>query len=62
MHPLSISVFISVFFIHLFYQQSFIEGHKFFEQYETTFRTLKKAAEVYVKSDSTGGISYLTFR
>ncbi|KAJ8275253.1 hypothetical protein COCON_G00098780 [Conger conger] len=30
---------------------TFIEGHKFFEQYETTYQTLKQAAEVYVKSD-----------
>uniref|UniRef100_A0A3B1IR95 Calponin-homology (CH) domain-containing protein n=1 Tax=Astyanax mexicanus TaxID=7994 RepID=A0A3B1IR95_ASTMX len=31
---------------------AFIEGHKFFEQYETTFRTLKQAADVYIKSDN----------
>ncbi|KPP57545.1 hypothetical protein Z043_124718, partial [Scleropages formosus] len=31
---------------------SFIEGHKFFEQYETTFQTLKQAADTYIKSDS----------
>uniref|UniRef100_A0A3B3Q2M2 Calponin-homology (CH) domain-containing protein n=1 Tax=Paramormyrops kingsleyae TaxID=1676925 RepID=A0A3B3Q2M2_9TELE len=30
---------------------SFIEGQKFFEQYETTFHILKQAAEVYLKSD-----------
>uniref|UniRef100_A0A8C2F311 Calponin-homology (CH) domain-containing protein n=1 Tax=Cyprinus carpio TaxID=7962 RepID=A0A8C2F311_CYPCA len=29
---------------------AFIEGHKFFEQYETTFRTLKQAADSYLKS------------
>ncbi|KAG5265767.1 hypothetical protein AALO_G00246160 [Alosa alosa] len=32
---------------------AFIEGHKFFEQYETTFRSLKQAADVYIKSDNT---------
>ncbi|KAK6304736.1 hypothetical protein J4Q44_G00253220 [Coregonus suidteri] len=30
---------------------SFIEGHKFFEQYETTFKALRQSADVYVKSD-----------
>uniref|UniRef100_A0A673K6M2 Calponin-homology (CH) domain-containing protein n=1 Tax=Sinocyclocheilus rhinocerous TaxID=307959 RepID=A0A673K6M2_9TELE len=29
---------------------AFIEGHKFFEQYETTFQTLKQAADSYLKS------------
>uniref|UniRef100_A0A8C2JGH1 Calponin-homology (CH) domain-containing protein n=1 Tax=Cyprinus carpio TaxID=7962 RepID=A0A8C2JGH1_CYPCA len=29
---------------------AFIEGHKFFEQYETTFLTLKQAADSYLKS------------
>uniref|UniRef100_A0A4W4DRM4 Calponin-homology (CH) domain-containing protein n=1 Tax=Electrophorus electricus TaxID=8005 RepID=A0A4W4DRM4_ELEEL len=33
----------------------FIEGHKFFEQYETTFQTLKQASDIYVKSDSSAG-------
>ncbi|XP_056332375.1 LOW QUALITY PROTEIN: nesprin-1 [Danio aesculapii] len=33
----------------------FIEGHKFFEQYETTFRTLKQAADTYLKSGASGG-------
>lgn len=32
--------------------QTFIEGHRFFEQYEIIFSALKQAAEVYVKSDS----------
>uniref|UniRef100_A0A8C7CRJ2 Spectrin repeat containing, nuclear envelope 1b n=1 Tax=Oncorhynchus kisutch TaxID=8019 RepID=A0A8C7CRJ2_ONCKI len=32
-------------------QQSFIDGHKFFEQYETTFKALRQAADVYIKSD-----------
>uniref|UniRef100_A0A3B5AJU8 Nesprin-1 spectrin repeats region domain-containing protein n=1 Tax=Stegastes partitus TaxID=144197 RepID=A0A3B5AJU8_9TELE len=31
---------------------TFIEGHRFFEQYEIIFTSLKQAAEVYVKSDS----------
>uniref|UniRef100_A0A3B4WAX2 Nesprin-1 spectrin repeats region domain-containing protein n=1 Tax=Seriola lalandi dorsalis TaxID=1841481 RepID=A0A3B4WAX2_SERLL len=31
---------------------TFIEGHKFFEQYEIIFTALQQAAEVYVKSDS----------
>uniref|UniRef100_A0A3Q4GM77 Calponin-homology (CH) domain-containing protein n=1 Tax=Neolamprologus brichardi TaxID=32507 RepID=A0A3Q4GM77_NEOBR len=31
---------------------TFVEGHRFFEQYETIFTGLKQAAEVYVKSDS----------
>uniref|UniRef100_A0A668AGR2 Spectrin repeat containing, nuclear envelope 1b n=1 Tax=Myripristis murdjan TaxID=586833 RepID=A0A668AGR2_9TELE len=31
---------------------SFIEGHKFFDQYEIIYKSLKQAAEVYVKSDS----------
>uniref|UniRef100_A0A3P8TBD4 Calponin-homology (CH) domain-containing protein n=1 Tax=Amphiprion percula TaxID=161767 RepID=A0A3P8TBD4_AMPPE len=31
---------------------TFIEGHRFFEQYEIIFTSLKHAAEVYVKSDS----------
>ncbi|XP_041828569.1 nesprin-1-like [Melanotaenia boesemani] len=31
---------------------TFIEGHRFFEQYEIIFTGLKQAAEVYVKSDS----------
>ncbi|MED6258394.1 Nesprin-1, partial [Ataeniobius toweri] len=31
---------------------TFVEGHRFFEQYEITFTALKQAAEVYVKSDS----------
>ncbi|KTG33643.1 hypothetical protein cypCar_00001473, partial [Cyprinus carpio] len=33
---------------------AFIEGHKFFEQYETTFRTLKQAADSYLKSGDSG--------
>ncbi|RXN33841.1 nesprin-1 isoform X3 [Labeo rohita] len=33
---------------------AFIEGHKFFEQYETTFRTLKQAADSYLKSGASG--------
>ena len=32
--------------------QTFVEGHRFFEQYEIIFTGLKHAAEVYVKSDS----------
>lgn len=32
--------------------QTFIEGHRFFDQYEMIFAALKQAAEVYVKSDS----------
>lgn len=36
----------------LFLCQTFVEGHRFFEQYEIIFTTLKQAAEVYVKSDS----------
>uniref|UniRef100_A0A3Q0QZ19 Calponin-homology (CH) domain-containing protein n=1 Tax=Amphilophus citrinellus TaxID=61819 RepID=A0A3Q0QZ19_AMPCI len=31
---------------------TFVEGHRFFEQYEIIFTGLKQAAEVYVKSDS----------
>uniref|UniRef100_A0A3B3USN7 Calponin-homology (CH) domain-containing protein n=1 Tax=Poecilia latipinna TaxID=48699 RepID=A0A3B3USN7_9TELE len=31
---------------------SFVEGHRFFDQYEIIFTALKQAAEVYVKSDS----------
>jgi len=31
-----------------------IEGRKFFEQYETTFRTLKQAADGYLKSGASG--------
>uniref|UniRef100_A0A8C7ULC6 Spectrin repeat containing, nuclear envelope 1b n=1 Tax=Oncorhynchus mykiss TaxID=8022 RepID=A0A8C7ULC6_ONCMY len=30
---------------------TFIEGHMFFEQYETTFKALRQSADVYVKSD-----------
>lgn len=37
--------------------QAFIEGHKFFEQYETTFQTLKQAADIYIKSDSSGKVN-----
>lgn len=37
--------------------QAFIEGHKFFEQYETTFQTLKQAADIYIKSDSSGEVN-----
>nr|XP_046164114.1 nesprin-1-like [Oncorhynchus gorbuscha] len=33
---------------------SFIDGHKFFEQYETTFKALRQAADVYIKSDGSG--------
>lgn len=44
----------------LIYTQAFIEGHKFFEQYETTFRTLKQAADSYLKSGASGKIR-LTF-
>ncbi|KTF86543.1 hypothetical protein cypCar_00031800 [Cyprinus carpio] len=33
---------------------AFIEGHKFFEQYETTFLTLKQAADSYLKSGASG--------
>lgn len=32
--------------------QAFIEGHRFFDQYELIFSALRQAAEVYVKSDS----------
>lgn len=32
--------------------QTFVEGHRFFEQYEMIFTALKQAADVYVKSDS----------
>lgn len=32
--------------------QTFVEGHRFFEQYEMIFGALKQVAEVYVKSDS----------
>lgn len=32
--------------------QAFIEGHRFFDQYEVIFSALRQAAEVYVKSDS----------
>lgn len=42
----------------LFYTQVFIEGHKFFEQYETTFRTLKQAADSYLKSGASGKIHH----
>lgn len=35
-----------------FLLQTFIEGHRFFDQYEMIFAALKQAAEVYVKSDS----------
>lgn len=31
---------------------AFIEGHRFFDQYEVIFSALRQAAEVYVKSDS----------
>ncbi|KAF1374585.1 hypothetical protein PFLUV_G00230620 [Perca fluviatilis] len=31
---------------------TFVEGHRFFEQYEIIFTGLRQAAEVYVKSDS----------
>uniref|UniRef100_A0A3P8V8V6 Calponin-homology (CH) domain-containing protein n=1 Tax=Cynoglossus semilaevis TaxID=244447 RepID=A0A3P8V8V6_CYNSE len=31
---------------------TFIEGHRFFEQYDLIFSALKQAAEVYIKSDS----------
>lgn len=39
-------------FIFMFLFQTFVEGHRFFEQYEIIFTGLKQAAEVYVKSDS----------
>lgn len=32
--------------------QTFVEGHRFFEQYEMIFTALKQAADVYVRSDS----------
>lgn len=46
---------------HMFsFTQVFIEGHKFFEQYETIFRTLKQAADTYLKSGASGK-THLTF-
>lgn len=39
-------------FMFTFLFQTFVEGHRFFEQYEIIFTGLKQAAEVYVKSDS----------
>lgn len=36
----------------LFFFQTFVEGHRFFEQYEMIFAALKQVADVYVKSDS----------
>lgn len=38
--------------MRVFLFQTFVEGHRFFEQYEMIFTALKQAAEVYVKSDS----------
>lgn len=35
-----------------FFPQTFVEGHRFFEQYEMIFAALKQVADVYVKSDS----------
>lgn len=37
---------------HVFLFQTFVEGHRFFEQYDVILKGLKQAAEVYVKSDS----------
>ncbi|KAG7263986.1 hypothetical protein CRUP_026787, partial [Coryphaenoides rupestris] len=31
---------------------SFIEGYKFFDQYEIIYKALKQAAEIYLKSDT----------
>lgn len=45
-----LSQYLVLIFVFLF--QSFVEGHRFFEQYEIIFTALKQAAEVYVKSDS----------
>ena len=36
--------------------QSFIEGYKFFDQYDIIYKALKKAAEVYLNSDTLGKI------
>lgn len=36
----------------LFFFQTFVEGHRFFDQYEMIFAALKQVADVYVKSDS----------
>lgn len=36
----------------LFFLQTFVEGHRFFEQYEMIFAALQQVADVYVKSDS----------
>lgn len=36
--------------------QSFIEGYKFFDQYEIIYKALKHAAEIYLKSDTLGKI------
>ena len=36
----------------LFSFQTFIESHRFFEQYEIFSSALKQAAEIYIKSDS----------
>lgn len=36
----------------LFFFQTFVEGHRFFEQYEMIFTALKQVADVYVRSDS----------
>lgn len=38
--------------------QTFIEGHRFFEQYDLIFSALKQAAEVYIKSDSSSKIPF----
>lgn len=37
--------------------QSFIEGYKFFDQYEIIYKALKQAAEIYLKSDTLGKTS-----
>lgn len=34
--------------------QTFIDGSRFFEQYEFTSQSLKQAAEIYIKADGSG--------
>lgn len=42
-----------------FFPQTFVEGHRFFEQYEMIFAALKEVADVYVKSDSSSKNIYI---